>query len=50
LANQADVYIVEKHINKYFENINRLILVDSGTGNVPDILGLKSAEGEEVEF
>lgn len=40
---------VEKHINKCFDNICGLILVDSGS-SVPDIGGMISGEREEVEF
>jgi dynein heavy chain, axonemal len=49
LANAADVKAVEKHINKCFENICGLILLDSGT-SVPDIQGMISSEREEVKF
>jgi hypothetical protein len=49
LANAADIKSVEKHLNKCFENIFGLILIDSG-GNVPDIGGMISGEREEVEF
>jgi hypothetical protein len=48
LANAADIKAVEKHINKCFDNIFGLILLD--TGGIPDIGGMKSGEGEEVEF
>lgn len=48
LANAADIRAVEKHINKCFDNINGLLLVE--TGGTPDIHGMKSGEGEEVEF
>lgn len=49
LANAADVKQVEKHINKCFDNICGLVLVDSGS-NIPDISGMVSGEGEAVEF
>lgn len=48
LANAADIKAVEKHINKCFDNITGLLLVD--TGGIPDIIGMRSGEGEEVEF
>lgn len=48
LANAADIKAVEKHINKCFDNIFGLLLLD--TGGIPDIGGMKSGEGEEVEF
>lgn len=49
LANAADVKAVEKHINKCFDNICGLLLMDSG-GIIPDIGGMISNEREEVEF
>ncbi len=49
LANAADIKAVEKHINKCFDNISGLILLESG-GTVPDIGGMISSEREEVEF
>ncbi len=49
LANAADVKSVEKHLNKCFENICGLILIESG-GPIPDIGGMISGEREEVEF
>jgi dynein heavy chain len=49
LANAADVKQVERHVNKCFDNICGLVLVDSGS-NVPDIAGMVSGEGETVEF
>lgn len=49
LANAADIKSVEKHLNKCFENICGLLLIESG-GNIPDIGGMVSGEREEVEF
>jgi hypothetical protein len=49
LANAADVKSVEKHINKCFDNISGLLLIDSGS-STPDINGMISSEREEVEF
>ena len=40
---------VEKHINKCFDNISGLLLIESG-GSTPDINGMISSEREEVEF
>ena len=48
LANAADIKAVERHINKCFDNICGLMLIDTGT--VPDIGGMISGEKEEVEF
>lgn len=48
MANAADIKSVEKHINKCFDNICGLILVDAGGGH--DIGGMISGEKEEVEF
>lgn len=48
MANAADIKSVEKHINKCFDNIFGLILVDAGGGH--DIGGMISGEKEEVEF
>lgn len=50
LANATDIRAVEKHINKCFDNIFGFILVDTGANNTPDIAGMRSGEGEEVEF
>ena len=49
LANAADIKSVEKHLNKCFENICGLLLIESG-GPIPDIDGMISSEREEVEF
>lgn len=49
LANAHDIKSVEKHINKFFENINGLMLIDGG-GNSPDIAGVISGEKEEMDF
>lgn len=49
MANSADVKSVEKHINKCFDNISGLLLIDSGS-NTPDVNGMISSEREEVEF
>jgi hypothetical protein len=40
---------VERHINKCFDNVYGLLLLDSG-GSLPDIGGMVSGEKEEVEF
>lgn len=48
LANSSDVRAVQKHINKCFDNITELSLVE--TGVVPDIEGMISSEKEKVEF
>ena len=49
LANAHDIKSVEKHINKFFENINGFMLVD-GAPNLPDISGVVSGEREEMDF
>ena len=49
MANAHDIKSVEKHINKCFDNICGLILLEGG-GNAPDIGGMISSEREEVEF
>jgi hypothetical protein len=49
LVNAADGKSVEKHLNKCFEKLCGLILIESG-GPVPDIGGMISGECEEVEF
>ena len=49
LANAHDVKAVEKHINKCFDNISGLLLLEI-VGSAPDIIGMVSSEREEVEF
>lgn len=49
LSNAADIKAVEKHINKCFDNICGLILVDPNY-NASDIQGMISGEKEEVLF
>lgn len=48
LANTQDVKAVERHLNKCFDNIFSLVLVE--TSGTYDIEGVRSGEGEEMSI
>lgn len=47
---QRDPSAVQRHLNKCFDNLNRLELSGGGNGAVVDITGMISLEGEVIEL
>ena len=48
LAHQQEVPQVERHLNKLFDNLNKLLLAPNQ--HPPDLKAMISSEGEQVDF